>query len=587
MNPKLVTRCAGAAALLALPSLAPAQVSRALIREGDALSGAPGHTVTTINETAVNTGGGYAATINSSDGVTTLSHTWGSATDTPSGALLFSEQTGIAGYDQTSFESFFGIDNAGRSGYSPSCNETGGGATGLDCAWIDGTPIAVEDQPILTLPGKKFRFNSRVGMTGNGTIYWIGGINDIATNAVEGEGLFVGAGQTCIIKTGDPSPAPLSSTISSGDFDVRYSGLGTHWIMNVDTTEPTTADEWLLIDGAIAMCAGGGMVGEGQVIPVAAGGNGTEAWTATFGSLGINEAGDHCYEADTNGATTSDGVIVYNGVIRWREGSVLDGLTLLGAPLGLSLNEDGDVAHTWNTTGNVEAIFLNDTLVVKEGDTVDWTGDGVADAGFVITDITGTTVLTLGSQTPGGALKVYFTADVDTNGGGVLEALFCLSTAPPGLPYCFGDGTGTACPCGNESPAGNNEGCLNSLGTGGKLVVGGTASLGADTVVLSGSGMPNSSALYFQGTNQQAAGAGVQFGDGLRCAGGTVVRLKTVLNVAGASQYPEAGDPSVSVRGMIGAPGIRTYQIWYRNAADFCTPSTFNLSNGFELTWTL
>jgi hypothetical protein len=28
------------------------------------------------------------------------------------------------------------------------------------------------------------------------------------------------------------------------------------------------------------------------------------------------------------------------------------------------------------------------------------------------------------------------------------------------------------------------------------------------------------------------------------------------------------------------------YQLWYRNAAAFCTPSTFNLTNGLDVTWT-
>jgi hypothetical protein len=97
--------------------------------------------------------------------------------------------------------------------------------------------------------------------------------------------------------------------------------------------------------------------------------------------------------------------------------------------------------------------------------------------------------------------------------------------------------------------------------------------------------MPNSSALYFQGTTQQSGGLGVVFGDGLRCAGGAVIRLKTLSNSGGASQYPGLGDLSVSVRGAVTAPGNRTYQVWYRNAAAFCTVSTFNLSNGLQLTW--
>jgi hypothetical protein len=77
------------------------------------------------------------------------------------------------------------------------------------------------------------------------------------------------------------------------------------------------------------------------------------------------------------------------------------------------------------------------------------------------------------------------------------------------------------------------------------------------------------------------------FGDGLRCAGGTVIRLGTKANAAGASQYPDAGDAAVSVRGLVTAPATTTYQTWYRNAATFCTAATFNLSNGLSLTWAL
>ncbi len=155
-----------------------------------------------------------------------------------------------------------------------------------------------------------------------------------------------------------------------------------------------------------------------------------------------------------------------------------------------------------------------------------------------------------------------------------------------GTEYCSGDGSGTACPCGNNSLAGSNTGCLNSLGMGGKLVAGGNPSITNDTLVLSGTQMANSSALYYQGTTQIAAGAGVVFGDGLRCAGGSVVRLGVETNVAGASHYPGSGQLHVSVKGLIAAPGTRSYQTWYRNAAAFCNPETFNLTNGWSLAWT-
>jgi hypothetical protein len=114
----------------------------------------------------------------------------------------------------------------------------------------------------------------------------------------------------------------------------------------------------------------------------------------------------------------------------------------------------------------------------------------------------------------------------------------------------------------------------------------GFASLAVDTFVLSGAGMPNSSALYFQGTAQSGAGAGVAFGDGLRCAAGTVVRLGTTANVAGGSQYPNASSSvPISIKGAVPAGATRTYQVWYRNSAVYCTASTFNLTNGVTVTW--
>ncbi len=188
----------------------------------------------------------------------------------------------------------------------------------------------------------------------------------------------------------------------------------------------------------------------------------------------------------------------------------------------------------------------------------------------------------------------------DCNGNSVVDACDIASSAsqdtnldgipdecqPGGTLYCFGDGTGTACPCGNTSPAGNQEGCLNSLGFGGRLRSSGVARVSADSFALLGSNMPNSSALYFQGTAQQSGGNGAIFGDGKRCAAGSVIRLGTKINAGNASQYPVTGDQTISVRGALPTGGgTRYYQVWYRNAAAFCTVSTFNLTNGLHTTW--
>ncbi|MCY2959255.1 MAG: hypothetical protein NTY35_03740 [Planctomycetota bacterium] len=152
--------------------------------------------------------------------------------------------------------------------------------------------------------------------------------------------------------------------------------------------------------------------------------------------------------------------------------------------------------------------------------------------------------------------------------------------------YCFGDGTGTACPCGNNGATGN--GCASSVNPGGANLAGaGNATVSVDTFGLQASGMPSTATcLYFQGTLASNGDSGFVFGDGKRCASGTVIRLGTKTNSGGSSQYPAGGDPSISVRGLVPAAGAtRFYQAWYRNGAAFCTSSTFNLSNGLQVVW--
>ena len=172
--------------------------------------------------------------------------------------------------------------------------------------------------------------------------------------------------------------------------------------------------------------------------------------------------------------------------------------------------------------------------------------------------------------------------DMDLIGlpGNWLLRVTCGPGGPPGTAYCFGDGSGTACPCG---PGAAGNGCPNSVNAAGaNLAASGSAVVGADTLVLTGSGMPaTATALYFQGNAQIS----VVFGDGLRCVATSVVRLGTKTNAGGSSAYPAPGDQPISVRGSCSPGDSRNYQCWYRNAAAFCTAATFNLTNGMNVVW--
>ena len=158
----------------------------------------------------------------------------------------------------------------------------------------------------------------------------------------------------------------------------------------------------------------------------------------------------------------------------------------------------------------------------------------------------------------------------------------------PAVAYCFGDGTGAACPCSNTGATGN--GCASSINaSGGNLTATGTASIANDTLILQGSGVPDGPGLYFQGTTQLAGGSGVSFGDGLRCVGGTVIRLGIIGGVGNASTYPTGVTPPfntpISVRGFVSAGQSLNYQLWYRDSGAFCTVSVFNLTNALNQVW--
>jgi hypothetical protein len=120
---------------------------------------------------------------------------------------------------------------------------------------------------------------------------------------------------------------------------------------------------------------------------------------------------------------------------------------------------------------------------------------------------------------------------------------------------------------------------------GGQLYPQGDNSVISDSFSLSALNLPATApCLFFQGTI--AGSTGAAFGDGLRCTNGAVVRIATKSAVNGQVIYPGPGDLPISVKG--GVPeegGTRAYQVWYRNSANFCTPSSFNLTGGVRVLW--
>ncbi|MBL8859448.1 MAG: CHRD domain-containing protein [Planctomycetes bacterium] len=166
-----------------------------------------------------------------------------------------------------------------------------------------------------------------------------------------------------------------------------------------------------------------------------------------------------------------------------------------------------------------------------------------------------------------------------------------IDTFPNQPTFCYGDGSGTACPCVNNSAAGDNEGCLHAPGIGGRLVGYGIPglplSISNDRFVLHALRLPASTfVLFFQGTAPMAGGAGIQFGNGLLCVTGTITRLAIKATCNGQAGLPEPGDLPISVSGGV-TPGSYYYQGWYRTFPAFCTAilQNFNTTNGVMVQW--
>jgi hypothetical protein len=156
--------------------------------------------------------------------------------------------------------------------------------------------------------------------------------------------------------------------------------------------------------------------------------------------------------------------------------------------------------------------------------------------------------------------------------------------------FCFGDGSGAACPCANSGQPGH--GCENSAASGGALLAA-SGTTAPDTLTLTQTGeLSGSLSIFLQGSVQ--LGAPLAFGDGLRCIDGTLLRLYVKSASSGTAVAPVAGDPSILAQSAaLGdpiAPGsTRCYQTYYRDPSPgFCPPpqgDEFNVGNALRIAW--
>ncbi len=262
------------------------------------------------------------------------------------------------------------------------------------------------------------------------------------------------------------------------------------------------------------------------------------------------------------------------------DGQALDGVLQWPARWTFAGLEDGsyDVyTYAWDSTGSGALTEVSIPNLPNSAQTVGgfWNGSP---------HVIGVTYALHQVTVFGGVLEVDARSVVGAGSGQVIGfQLVQTGSGSPFTAYCFGDSTTAPCPCANGGPL--PEGCKNSSGSGAVLSGVGSTSVGADNQIFSGANLlPNQPALLFVGDNAVNGGEGAFFGDGLRCAGGNVVRLGVKLPDASGSV---SWGPGLAGVGGWSAGEVRRFQLWYRDPVATPCGFAFNLSNGLEVGFTL
>jgi hypothetical protein len=291
--------------------------------------------------------------------------------------------------------------------------------------------------------------------------------------------------------------------------------------------------------------------------------------------------------------------VIYMGIWQGNDANSNDAeLFLSPANFGFYVNGTGDVcSNCWNTDTWNRFVMLNDYptsskifvngAMVWAGSSPDylWNGDGTGPSNWLLSDNDNETG-------PGWMANFALTdallsaADIALLGSPDAAGIFTPFIPPViGTTFCLGDSSASPCPCGNHSDASAGDaGCANGASTAGcAMGASGSASLTAADLVFSAAGLvPSQPGLYFQGNNAVNSGAGNPFGDGLRCAGGGVIRLQVrFADATGASST----SIDIGTKGGIAAGDVKRYQLWYRDPNTSPCGAQFNLSNGFEIVW--
>ncbi|MDP6937758.1 MAG: hypothetical protein QF848_02880 [Planctomycetota bacterium] len=247
---------------------------------------------------------------------------------------------------------------------------------------------------------------------------------------------------------------------------------------------------------------------------------------------------------------------------------------LVGSPTG------GDSA-----AGAIRVLALDSGGSVSESHLIDGANGGLSGP-LAAGDGLGFGLATAGDSDGDGMSELLAGAPGDDGAGNGRGAAWALELKRDslGVGFCYADGT---CPCGNAGTGA--AGCANSVGTGGAIFPSGSASITADDLMLSVSGLPPSKfGLIFMG---DATIPALPMADGMRCVSGSLFRFGARLSDGSGVLTEGPGIVgwtwnNLGSAGHILAGDTWSFQCWYRDLKGPCGTGS-NASSALAITFVL
>lgn len=385
-----------------------------LIRAGDPYPalGKNGGNVSSIDYVWVNQVGGFSVLLNNKDTIAPYLNynvVWGRANSNVVPHVLVAEGASDQGFTTTAIREAF-IDNAGNVLYE------GPPGSGLRSLWRNETLLYNQGDPIPNMPGSFFGGPHFIGPSADGSTYYFRA-GHVITRDERGGGLgFFNQDGELLMEGGEFIPG-YNSPIAFTSTSISRAGVsanGTNYVNKVVLQQGV--GDALVMNGAPLYLQDEAVFYFALLDPDIPGVIPGERWER-FDTWQVSESGNVMLAGTTTTPAKDATELLYiNGSVVQREGDLVPSYSNPSQYFRLhqrvnfaDMNEDGDWIASWNLTNNLPALILNGVLIARDGQQLDFDGDGSFDArieNLPLAELHGA----ITDRDQHGRVSVYFTA---------------------------------------------------------------------------------------------------------------------------------------------------------------------------------